>query len=560
MKKYIGFLTALLLVVFCVGFSGLAEDGDVEEPLTEVLGTEEQGTEELGTDTTGMEAPGIEASGTDVSGTDASGTEASGTEASGTEESGTDVSGTEALGTDATGLGGFSPEGQAEEVWVSFPETVDDENLAGDYIAKKMPNRIRLRAVRLSGMSLAEPNRSLYLALRSRILSVASGETGSTVFTIPAAEIFNPRIFTAEDLGVEAIDTGKNTITWAAANAFTTILEERVNAIDFQAVLQCLMNDCPYEMYWFNKSYYPATNTFRRGAMRNQETQLYDRLVIIGDFTVTLHVSQDYATYTYEDGEAVYSRTEVDPEYGESVSRAAEKAGEILDGTAELTDYEKMCAYRDAICALTDYNREAGEDTPYGDPWQLVWVFDGKPNTKVVCEGYAKAFQYLCGLGTAEATAISVQGRIPAGAHMWNVVAFGGHNYLVDLTNYDLGYDLFMKGYVDGDVSDGYFINYGYGTLKYTYNAGLGWSEEELALFPMDYSEWEEASKQKLTITGMTVEEEAFAGDSAIRIVEATDCDIGARAFAGCDNLVLAVLNGCRTEADSFDPTVILWP
>ena len=36
MKKYIGFLTALLLVVFCVGFSGLAEDGDVEEPLTEV--------------------------------------------------------------------------------------------------------------------------------------------------------------------------------------------------------------------------------------------------------------------------------------------------------------------------------------------------------------------------------------------------------------------------------------------------------------------------------------------------------------------------------------------
>ena len=545
MKKYIGFLTALLLVAFCVGFSGLAEDEEVEEPLTEVLGTEEQGTEasgmdasgteELGTDTTGMDAPGIEASGTEALGTDAS-------------------------GTDATGLGGFSAEGQAEEVWVSFPETVDDENLAGDYIAKKMPNRIRLRAVWLSGMLLAEPNRSLYLALRSRILSVAAGETGSTVFTIPAAEIFNPRIFTAEDLGVEAIDTGTNYITKPAADAFAAILDKNVSAIDFSAVLQCLMNDCPYEMYWFNKSYYPATNTFRRGAMRDKETQLYDRLVIIGDFTITLHVSQDYATYAYEDGEAVYSRTEVDPEYGESVTRAAEKAGEILDGTAELTDYEKMCAYRDAICALTDYNREAGEDTPYGDPWQLVWVFDGKPNTKVVCEGYAKAFQYLCGLGTAEATAISVQGRIPAGAHMWNVVALGGHNYLVDLTNYDLGYDLFMKGYTDGDVSDGYFINYGYGTLKYTYNDGLGWSEEELALFPMDYSEWEEASKQKLTITGMTVEEEAFAGDSAIRIVEATDCDIGARAFAGCDNLVLAVLDGCRTEADSFDPAVILWP
>ena len=44
------------------------------------------------------------------------------------------------------------------------------------------------------------------------------------------------------------------------------------------------------------------------------------------------------------------------------------------------------------------------------------------------------------------------------------------------------------------------------------------------------------------------------------QVTEATDCDIGARAFAGCDNLVLAVLNGCRTEADSFDPAVIRWP
>ena len=44
------------------------------------------------------------------------------------------------------------------------------------------------------------------------------------------------------------------------------------------------------------------------------------------------------------------------------------------------------------------------------------------------------------------------------------------------------------------------------------------------------------------------------------QVTEATDCDIGARAFAGCDNLVLAVLNGCGTEADSFDPAVILWP
>ena len=462
------------------------------------------------------------------------------------------------LRTEATGE--YSSEGQQDEIRVSFPETVDEENLARDYISEKMPSKIRLRAIRLSGYSLAEPNRSFYLAMRSRILSVAAGETSSTVFTIPAAEIFNPRIFYADDLGVEAIDTGKNTITAAAAAAFAAILDEQVKAIDFPAVLQCLMNDYPYEMYWFNKSYNPATNTFRRGAMRNQETQLYDRLVIIGDITITLHVSQDYATYSYADGEVVYSRTEVDPEYGESVARAAKNAEEILDETRELTDYEKMCAYRDAICALTDYNREVEESTPYGDPWQLVWVFDGKPNTKVVCEGYARAFQYLCKQGISDTAAISVQGKIPAGAHMWNIATIGGYNYLVDLTNYDLGYDLFMKGYTDGDVKSGYFINHGHGTMKYIYNEGLGWSEEELRLFPMDYSEWEEAAGQTLTIKGMTVEEEAFAEDSAIRIVVATDCDIGPQAFAGCKNLVLAILKDCRMEEDSFDPGVIVWP
>lgn len=25
----------------------------------------------------------------------------------------------------------------------------------------------------------------------------------------------------------------------------------------------------------------------------------------------------------------------------------------------------------------------------------MIWVFDGDPDTKIVCEGYAKAFKYL---------------------------------------------------------------------------------------------------------------------------------------------------------------------
>ena len=376
-----------------------------------------------------------------------------------------------------------------EEITVSFPEWVDEDMLDDNYIGRIMPSKTRLRATRLSGLSLSEPNRSLYMAMKKRISKVAAGEETSTIFTVPASEVFSPYVFTAEDLGVSSIDSGSGTsITAESAAAFSAVLDPQLEALDFTAVMQCLMNDCPYELYWFNKSYTVPTQDFRRGAYRNKETGLFDRLVIIGNFIVTLHVSQDYAKRTSNEGTVTYSRNEIDPVYGLSVQAAAENAAEILDRYAGMSDYEKLCGYRDEICGLASYNYAAvTENWPYGDPWQLIWVFDGKPNTQVVCEGYAKAFQYLAGLSTKDAIVITVQGRIPEGVHMWNVVTIDGFNYLTDLTNQDAGYDLFMKGSTDGALDTGYYINNGYGTTKYTYNEGLGWSDEELTLSSVDY-------------------------------------------------------------------------
>lgn len=376
-----------------------------------------------------------------------------------------------------------------EEITVSFPEWVDEDMLDDNYIGRIMPSKTRLRATRLSGLSLSEPNRSLYLAMKKRISNVAAGEETSTVFTISASEVFSPYVFTAENLGVSSIDSGSGTsITTESAAAFSAVLDPQLEALDFIAVMQCLMNDYPYELYWFNKSYTVPAQDFRRGAYRNKETGLFDRLVIIGNFTVTLHVSRDYAKRTSSEGTITYSRNEVDPVYGSSVQAAAENAAEILDRYAGLSDYEKLCGYRDDICGLASYNYTAvTENWPYGDPWQLIWVFDGKPSTQVVCEGYAKAFQYLAGLSMKDAIVITVQGRIPEGVHMWNVVTIDRFNYLTDLTNQDAGYDLFMKGATDGTVDTGYYINNGYGTTKYTYNEDLGWSDEELTLSSVDY-------------------------------------------------------------------------
>ena len=439
-------------------------------------------------------------------------------------------------------LGVGLAEESAEEVTVEFAQGMDEDELAGGYIQSVMPGRRLLRAARPSGLiNLKGANRNLYIALRTRISEVASGEESSTAFEIPASEVFEQWEFTAEELGVNELgmlyepeedeeEEGGFAFYMSTGTAFSAKLAELMSEIDFSQVMACLMADCPYDLYWFNKSYTVPTNDFDK-----QISEDYTKAEIAGNYRVTLLVSPDYAVGTIsEDGSVSYSRKEVDTTYGESVRLAAENAQEIMSLNKGKSDYEKLCGYRDAICSLADYNHEVNKDTPYGDPWQLVWVFDGKPNTKVVCEGYAKAFQYLCDLGTESAVAISVQGRIEAGPHMWNLVTIGKRNYLVDLTNYDIGYALFLKGYADGNVADGYSVSYGNGTIRYTYSKELnGRTDRELTLSPWDYSKVRMAGEAVLPEGIEEIGDEAFEGAMIRSVRVPAGCRrIGERAFA----------------------------
>ena len=361
-----------------------------------------------------------------------------------------------------------------------------------EYISRMMPHKIRLRVTRLSGMSLSSPSRELYLALREPVAAVAAGEQASTIFEIPYGEVFQ-NTYTAGELGIESILDENRKITEAAKSAALAAMIANREQVSGRAAIQCLVNDYPYELYWYNKSEGGGTKISYRTTTYSATTS---QISVNGTIIVRMTVSADYAAVSIgSDGTAESAEYEVDTGYGESVRAAAQNAEKILNQAAEMDDYGKLRYFRDAICNLTDYNHEAVGDKVYGDPWQLVWVFDGKPNTKV-CEGYAKAFQYLAGMATTEATAISVQGRIPAGAHMWNIVATYGHNYLVDLTNQDSGYDLFMKGYTSGDTDMGYTVDGGMGNIRYMYNEGLEWSETELTLSPFDYTEWKAAVEQ----------------------------------------------------------------
>lgn len=88
--------------------------------------------------------------------------------------------------------------------------------------------------------------------------------------------------------------------------------------------------------------------------------------------------------------------TSVDTDKTADTQAAVDNATDVVLTNKGLSDYHILRNYKDDICERVSYNDEAASGTmPYGDPWQIIYVFDDNPDTNVVCEGYAKAFKYL---------------------------------------------------------------------------------------------------------------------------------------------------------------------
>lgn len=154
----------------------------------------------------------------------------------------------------------------------------------------------------------------------------------------------------------------------------------------------------------------------------------------------------------------------------------AKKAIENAKGYAEEiknnggTVDEKLNAIKNKICALTSYNHDAalnGSSGKDNNPWEIIWVFDNDPKTKVVCEGYAKSFQYLFDKvfeGNDSMVCYCVTGDMRTGSggggpHMWNIVRRDGKGYIVDMTAidgengpYDKGPNGFFMKQADGKI------------------------------------------------------------------------------------------------------------
>ena len=197
--------------------------------------------------------------------------------------------------------------------------------------------------------------------------------------------------------------------------------------------------------------------------------------------------------------------------------QAAANARMIVQKFSSYTETEKLIGYKEIICYLTSYNDEAVEWEEYGDPWQLIYVFDGDDSTNVVCEGYSKAFQYLCDLSdiTCYTVTGTMDGGTGAGPHMWNIVENDGKYYMADITNCDEGTvgengGLFLDTPISGSVSKGYTYATESTDMHYAYDtetkALYGTGKNSVLLMTQDaYSvDGLTAKPAKTSITGIS--------------------------------------------------------
>ncbi|MBR6836716.1 MAG: hypothetical protein IKM72_12050 [Oscillospiraceae bacterium] len=328
---------------------------------------------------------------------------------------------------------------EAEEV-LELDLEIDPE--PGYFIADDLTVCERTNAVSEAGSGVYTYNftgvdLATYNKLKSQIQDVSYGRRSSTVFYIPVSELgLKSYAFRAEELGVDWIyDRANNKLNQEAANAIFSKLTG-----NWDLVIDALLADCPFDLYWYNKTAYTRYNCDSSlGLGYDSEHQEYTMTVSPNaNIIYYLPVVSRYAADTYEVSAA-----------GVAIAQSANTtAKSIVSKYASYPDLVKLNKYKEEICDLASYNSDAaGGGVAYGDPWNPVYVFDGDPDTNVVCEGYSKAFQYLCNLTDFESdeiSCISVTGVMVSssgyGPHMWNIISFGnGTNFLVDVTNCDTG-------------------------------------------------------------------------------------------------------------------------
>lgn len=419
------------------------------------------------------------------------------------------------------------------------PDDLYEEYANSLFYKRTNPSAKARKAPRVSaGSRLTGNDRAVYDKMRETATLAANGELDDTLIEIPFTELgIEERMYSAKELGLSDEESLLNeTGDDISAEAEQGILASL--AYDFGKVTDCLSADCAYELYW------------SKGAFGSGAALSYSFNSEGVDFSTSTLVIYMYVAPQYRMDEA--EETSVDTGKTGAASSAAALAAEIVRDAAGMSDLDKLTYYKEQICELVSYDHSAAGSTGQKDrsPWALINVFDGDPDTNVVCEGYSEAFQYLGSLTAFDSSKVCVysvtgtmSGGTGAGPHKWNIVRMNdGLNYIADITNSDedsIGSDgkLFLTGmtgspqdeYVKAwkerevrtDYDDGSYsiTTYPGGSITYEYDGETLdiFTEEELTLSANDYLETETPAE----IVGQPSDVEARKGETVEFTVEA---------------------------------------
>ena len=322
---------------------------------------------------------------------------------------------------------------------------------------------------------------SVYNEVKPMVKLVADGIRASTIFEIPGTWT-KPK----SEWGITGEVISADALTAEASAAIDA-------AFNLDALMQRMLSEMPYELYWFDKT---------KGIGMSYGVSLSGEILTVKNLKLSMYISQAYAKIN--EGGATYDPLTADTAKTSAAKRAAENATQVVAANTAKSDHEKLKAYLDYIKAAVSYNNEAANNnaTPYGDPWQIIYVFDNDSSTNVVCEGYAKAFKHLCDLSSFSESDLFcslVTGTMTvgtsAGPHMWNIVTVGGRNYLVDVTNCDADTvgvpdKLFLCGAAENEPGKKYTATAGSQSIVYEYDADTlsDYASSDLKLEEMPYS------------------------------------------------------------------------
>lgn len=389
--------------------------------------------------------------------------------------------------------------------------------------------------------------RAVYDQLVPEIQKIAAGQGDSSIFELS----FQPLTFTKEELGIEGdiLVLDKENQYQFSEEANEAVTNAFSAELDVNMLLNQLLARHPYELYWFDKVFkqddVSAISVRPICSVDGQQTT-----VTVSDCQILMVVSQDYAVT--DAATQQYYLYSPDTAKTGAASAAAATAAQVVAANQDKGTYSKLVAYAEYIKNAVSYNYAAADKNngyPYGDPWQLIYVFDDDPDTNVVCEGYSKAFKYLCDLtwtGSDPEVACylptgTMDGGTGAGLHMWNIVSIGGANYLADITNCDSGTtgapdQLFLCG-AEGSVGASYAAATTGGAVTYVYDKEtLALYDKELNLSATKYSPLAFDLNQLIALAryaaGITTDKSAAIDVNKDGIISAADLTAMAQSLA----------------------------